>query len=244
MDDEAHEHAVASHIAYSFYENGFEAAQEELVQHLPQHSIDEELSNDQSVTLKKPLGGSIVAFRGTDPTNIYDLGADALVFLGYHRERPLPGIYTRFQAATDAYRLSRAKHGDDISTAGHSLGGTLADYVGRMHDTKAYVYNPGETPFEFARENNAAAQSSKTKVFITSVDPISISSYAHTHKEITVVPQTVGGVFGAHSRYNFLASSTKAQVKRIEPKSLHASRVLLPKFSKCELRPDLCVRGN
>ena len=239
MDGEDYEHAVAAHIAYSFYENGYEAAQEELAQRLPRHSIDEDLSDDRFVTVQKPDGGAIVAYRGTDPTNFYDLSADALVFLGYHRERSIPGIYTRFQAASDAYKIAKAKHGD-VTTAGHSLGGTLADYVGRMHNARAFAFNPGETPFEYTREKGEA---SRTKVFTTAVDPISISAYAHrTTQDITVVPQTVpGSILGAHSRFNFLITpkqSQSVQTRRLKPEPLRAPRTL------CELRPELCLKGH
>jgi len=207
MDDEANEHAVAAHIAYTYYENGYEKAQEELTRHLPDgdHSIDVELSDERSVTLTRSNGAAILAYRGTDPTNIYDLGADALIMMGYHRERPLPGIYTRFQAATDAYSLAKNKHGADVTVAGHSLGGTLADYVGRMYDVRAYAFNAGETPFEFAR-GGRSTDAGKTQLFTTDgIDPISISGYAHHNsRNIIVVPQSVSGFFGAHDRRNFL----------------------------------------
>ena len=62
------------------------------------------MSNDIGVVLERPDGTGIIAYRGTDPTNPYDLTADALILLGYNKEegKSIPG--SRFDNAENLYK--------------------------------------------------------------------------------------------------------------------------------------------
>ena len=113
--------------------------------------------------------------------------------------------YTRFQRASDHY--NRVANVYEVnSVTGHSMGGTVADFVGRRHDKKAYAYNAGETPFEFARFG--LVEPSKTTLYTTGDDPISVSGFAYrNHQKIVNVPKTVEGGYyylDSHSRLNFM----------------------------------------
>jgi hypothetical protein len=86
--DEDYEYSIASQVAYDHYYNNqnTEKTQEILDHYIEGYKVDEELSNDIGVVLERPDGTGIIAYRGTDPTNPYDLTADALILLGYNKE--------------------------------------------------------------------------------------------------------------------------------------------------------------
>jgi hypothetical protein len=239
MDDEGHEHAVISDAAYKYYEHGAEHAQNELDDFLEGYTIDPDYSDDHAVTVLRPDGSAIVGYRGTDPWNIYDIGADALILSGYHREKQNMIPYTRFQRASDHYERVAKEH-NIASVTGHSLGGTLADFVGRRFDTKAYAFNAGETPFEFARFGLVAP--SKTISYTTGTDPISASGFAYrNHQKIVQVPKTVEGGYhflDTHSLKNFLP-----QKKERKETAKTAERVAARK-KLCELFPEKCPKGQ
>lgn len=243
MDEEGYEHAVVSEAAYRFYEKGEEDAQKELDEYLEGYTIDADYSDDHAVTILRPDGSAIVGYRGTDPWNIFDIGADTLILSGYHREKMNLLPYTRFQRASDHYERV-AKEYDVSSVTGHSLGGSLADFVGRRFNTPAYAFNAGETPFEFARFG--FVEPSKTKLYTTGDDPISASGFAYkNHQKIINVPKTVEGGYyylDSHSLLNFMP-----QPKKLKPQP--KKEVAAPKQDRreerlCRLYPELCPEGD
>ena len=137
-------YAVASHVAYEYYYDGDPVlSQDKLTSMMDTYSIDENLSNDVGVVLKNNNDNSaILAYRGTDPTNIFDLNADAQLATGIDKLLP---FQTRLSRAEDMYKSVKNIY-PDVELTGHSLGGYLADYVGRTHNEKAVVFNPGLTP--------------------------------------------------------------------------------------------------
>ncbi len=240
MDDESREHAAIADAAYKVYERGFQGAQKELDSYLKGYTIDPDLSDDHAVTVLRPDGSAIIGYRGTDPYNIFDIGADALIATGYHREKTNLLPYTRFQRASDHFQRVSKEH-DVQSVTGHSLGGSLADFVGRRFNTRAFAFNPGESPFEYGRFG--LVEPSKTKAFTTGDDPISISTHAYkNHQEVVTVPKTVEGGYyylDSHSLKNFLPSKRK--------KEAFASPIVERRRREerlCRLYPELCPEGD
>ena len=141
-------YAVASHIAYEYYFDGDPVLTEDkLTSLMDTYSIDNNLSNDMGVVLKNNNDNSaILAYRGTDPTNIYDLNADAQLATGLDNLIP---FQTRLSRAEDMY-ISAKNVYPDIVLSGHSLGGYLAEHVSRTNNEKAVVFNPGLTPITTA----------------------------------------------------------------------------------------------
>jgi len=137
-------YAVASHIAYEYYYDGDPVlTQDKLTSMMDTYSLDNELSNDVGVVLKNNNDNSaILAYRGTDPTNIYDLNADAQLATGLDRLLP---FQTRLQRAEDMYNSVKNVY-PNVSITGHSLGGYLADHISRENNEKAVIFNPGLTP--------------------------------------------------------------------------------------------------
>ena len=249
MDEEGFEHAVISNAAYNFYEKGEDHAQDKIDDYLEGYTIDPEHSDDHAVTVLRPDGSAIIGYRGTDPWNIYDIGADTLILSGYHREKMNTLPFTRFQRASDHYTQVSNKY-DVSSVTGHSLGGSISDFVGRKHDVNAYAFNPGESPFEYARFG--LVEPSKTKVYTTGDDPISASSFAYrNHQKVVQVPKKVEGGYyylDSHSLMNFLPGSivtgTQGSETTKKESSEVASLIETRENRLCRLYPELCPKGD
>jgi len=144
MPDEDIPYAVASHISYEWYYDGDPVlTQDKLTSMMDTYSLDENLSNDVGVVLKNNNDNSaILAYRGTDPTNVYDLNADAQLATGLDKLLP---FQTRLSRAEDMYKNVKNIY-PNVELTGHSLGGYLADHISRENNEKAVVFNPGLTP--------------------------------------------------------------------------------------------------
>jgi hypothetical protein len=200
MDDEAYEHAEIADAAYNYHYLGVDKAQEILEQEYPGYMIDPEHSNNAGVTVLKPDGSAVVGYRGTNPFSGFDWTADLLIATGYPTigySNMIPG--TRFDVAEKLYKKASEKY-PVTSVTGHSLGGSITDYIARRHNVKGISFNPGETPLEYF----AARTPSKTKVFTTGKDPISLSAFASgNYEQVVTVPSEQTTYRGLHSLENF-----------------------------------------
>jgi hypothetical protein len=205
MDEEDYEYSIASQLSYDYFDNdnNAEKTQEILDTYMEGYTFDPELSYDNASVIVRPNGTAILAFRGTRPTNLDDLNADASILTGLHKTN-IP--HPRFTEALDHYTKVKNKY-NSVDITGHSLGGTLADYVGRSTDNKTIVFNPGETPLSTSLITGGI---SKTRVYRTNTfDIVSFSNSLYPHAEsIRVVPQTdpASSWLGSHNLTNFLPS--------------------------------------
>jgi hypothetical protein len=206
MPREDMEYAIASQLAYQYYDNNNDAdqIQRALDTYMEGYTFDSEYSNNNASTFIRPDGTAILAYRGTRPTNFDDINTDAAILAGQHRT-DLP--HPRFIEAVNHYNFVKDKY-NNVDLTGHSLGGTLADYVGRMNDEKAVVFNPGESPFSLSVI--PVSQTSKTRIYKTNTfDIVSFANSMYPHAQsIRVVPQTdpQSDWFGSHNLTNFLPS--------------------------------------
>jgi hypothetical protein len=190
VKEEDYEYSIASQLAYNHYYNNLNngKTQELLNNYMEGYTIDTQLSNDMGIVVKRPDGTAIVAYRGTDPTNIYDLTADALIALGYNKEQGIAIPGSRFDRAEQLYKSANEKY-PFVSLTGHSLGGTLSDYVGRKYGENAVVFNPGVSPVEITAERKPK---SLTRIYTTDTfDLVSqISNLYGDEVEHLIVKQT------------------------------------------------------
>ena len=200
------EYSIASQLAYDYYDNNNDAEQIQrtLDTYMEGYTFDPEYSTDNASTFIRPDGTAILAYRGTRPNNLDDLNTDAAILAGQHRTN-MP--HPRFVEAVNHYDYVKAKY-NNVDLTGHSLGGTLADYVGRMNDEQAVVFNPGESPFSLSVI--PVSQTSKTRIYKTNTfDIVSFANSMYPHAQsIRVVPQTdpQSDWFGSHNLTNFLPS--------------------------------------
>ena len=203
MPTEDMEYAIASQLAYDYYDNNNDAekTQEILDTYLENYTFDPENSYNDASTIIRPDGSAILAYRGTRPTNPIDLVVDAGILLGTHRN-PIPA--PSFIQAQRHYDQVKSQY-PNLDITGHSRGGTWANYIARANGEKAVVFNPGETPFglSYSGEN-------KTRVYRTNTfDIVSISTHAYKdYNDIRIIPQTdpQSDWFGSHNLTNFLPS--------------------------------------
>ena len=146
------QYAVLSSIAYQVYNNGKEKAGKKLNEFLPNHQLIPELSDGYSATIIKKRQDKpdeiIVAYRGTQ--NLKDAFVDLTnIAIGSPIEK-IGGIPTGyFRIAQDKYdAVKQAYPNANISTTGHSLGGSLAYYIGKKNDVRSYIYNAGSSPLD------------------------------------------------------------------------------------------------
>ena len=199
-----YEYSIASQIAYNYYDNSndVEETQEILDTYIEGYTFDPDYSYDNASTIIRPDGSAILAFRGTRPTNLDDLNADASILAGqHHTSQP----HYRFVEAENHYNFVKERF-RQVDLTGHSLGGTIADYIGRSNNERAVVFSAGETPFSLSVIPEATA--SKTRIYKTNTfDVVSFSNSLYPHAEsIRVVPQidSNDSYIGSHNLSNFL----------------------------------------
>lgn len=145
-------YAILSSTAYQVYNHGEEKAEKKLNEFLPKHEIIPELSDGYSSTIIKKRQDKpdeiIVAYRGTQ--NLKDVAVDiAQVATGSPVEK-IGGVPTGyFKIAQEKFDAVKQAHPNaDITTTGHSLGGSLAYYIGKKNDVPSFIYNAGSSPLD------------------------------------------------------------------------------------------------
>lgn len=124
------------------------------------YSLDTELSNDRAKVYTNGKQ-TLLAYRGTVPTDREDLSADKSILLNKYQD------HSSFKDAEKLYERTRDKYKDnDIHLSGHSLGGTKAIHVSKKYGVKnSTVFNPGT--------GIARMDTPNTKVYNVKGDPIS-----------------------------------------------------------------------
>ena len=113
--------------------------------------VDKELTNAREhVVAYNPNRKKLLYIsQGTDPTSIKDIATDLALGVGQLKST------ARYKEEKEALDKARAKYqvGDEnLVVAGHSLGGSIANYI-TPSGAKAYTYNPAYTPAQKVREN-------------------------------------------------------------------------------------------
>lgn len=229
------QYSIASQIAYDHYFNEFDpiATQDNLDAMIEEHTLDPENSNDVGSTIIRPDGSAILAFRGTDPKNPYDLIADAQLATGTDRLLP---YYSRLARAEELYNKVKEEYGD-VTLTGHSLGGFLADYTARKNDEQAVVFNPGLSPIT-ASIMPVPNPDKKTIVYETDqMDLISHSinvPFYSNQVEIRNITQDVGleTYLGSHNIEAFLPKERVVMEEEKEEIEVLKKEILTPQQIK------------
>jgi len=254
MDKDDEEYAIASHIAYKNYDTNQVEAQKELDDYLDGYTIDTEFGNDDiGTTIIKPDGSAIIAFKGTDFKNIYDLTADMLVSGGYHRLKTnyqfIPN--SRFSNAEDYYKIVKQKHGDNIHLTGHSLGGSVATHISSKYDHKATVFNSGETPQDL-NSPYFNSENEMIKSYIVPSDLISVSNKLFNNQNTILVERKIKKGYkyaDAHKLANFLPDKINKneinneinnEKKREKSIEIINGEICPPLYKKCNKSGDKC----
>jgi hypothetical protein len=130
-------YAIFSHSAYRYLS-------ETPIRRINEFTLHRGLSDPHSVvfTNEEKLGvvtRIVVAFRGTDPSNVQDLMTDVMILFGKETTAE------RFRyASAKIERIQELYPEVPIVVCGHSLGGSLAIHVARRYNLSAYTYNPAQ----------------------------------------------------------------------------------------------------
>jgi hypothetical protein len=88
MDANDYEYSIASHSSLMMYydnNNDADQIQKSLDTYMEGYTFDPEYSNNNASTFIRPDGTAILAYRGTRPTNLDDINADASILAGHPR---------------------------------------------------------------------------------------------------------------------------------------------------------------
>jgi esterase/lipase len=182
-------HALAAKNVYSF--KNFEAFGDKWEMD-KEHSIEGKWAT--YVSQKEP-DRAILAYKGTAPTNISDLISDLFIALGETADS------TRFQQALEAYKKVSSKY-KKLSITGHSLAGTMSQYVARATGADAYSWNAG-----WGLDANLPKYLNKyknIKIFKILSDPISLFTGFENISTMKVFDLPNKRGFSAHTVDNFL----------------------------------------
>lgn len=139
----------------------------------PGWELDTELSGPDRRVYHKD-NNAILAFRGTNPKNQRDIGAD--VALAFH----LQSYTNRFKNSLDVGKRTVAKYGkENVRVTGHSLGGSQAVYVGNELDLEGDAYSPYTS-------QSLSNRNTKVNVHIVPGDPVASSGLFVNNKNIKV----------------------------------------------------------
>jgi len=209
MPQEDYKYAIASQIAYDNYDNkgDLNDTQQKLDGYMENYYLDPEFASENSSLIVSSDGDAILAFRGTRPTNIDDIITDAGILTNQPKTDKVPD---RFIEAQRTYEEASRVY-PKLEITGHSLGGTISDYISRKNDVKSVAFNAGETPFstiDLPLNTQKKAFHYTTNTF----DLVSFSNHMYSHvNPIRQVPQVVdaGSWLGSHSLDNFLPSKSQ-----------------------------------
>lgn len=160
--------------------------------------LDKSLSNqNRSVYYNPQTKKARVAFRGTDLTNKKtrwdDIGTDILVGLG------LQDLSNRMKAARKTTDLAVQKYGkNNVTTTGHSLGGTQSMYVNRKTGVKGTGFNAGVTPIDTLTKRRFKGFTNVT------TDGDLISNWGRSIRGLSQVKRTPKDLVDRHSIIQFV----------------------------------------
>jgi len=213
------EYAILSKAAYLGGEADASRVKKQLAKQGLANTYDyvPSLSNgNHSTFFNRKTNKAVIAYRGTDLSNIKDLFTDAAIFFGVERMTP------RFADALDTAKAAQKQFGKrNVEVTGHSLGGSQALYVTSKTGIPSYAYNPGKTFERFdllSRYDDVRdffcpkcdkMNPSNTTIYTTGLDPISLNSMRADADVNYIVPRQLD----VHGIDNFIADSPLQQEK-------------------------------
>ena len=253
--------AVLSKAAYVNYKTGDTKETQKMIDDYNiGYKVVEDLTDPEYVTaINEEQQKIVVAFRGTDSTltNITDDIADIEIAAGLAETPILSYVPSRFRTGENVYKQVKEQYPDyEIYLTGHSLGGTVARYIGDRYSEKAVVFSAGATPLEPYIEKKLGTKPSTAKFYFTDTFDLLSNTSKFTEKNIRIVKtKEVNKKYftGSHDPSNYLeptrGSAANPLIKMYPPPKKEKSKRIsfvdrggaLPfERSICELRPELC----
>ena len=154
------------------------------------YELVDDLSGEHHVVYtNKDKKHSIIAYKGTDPSQWQDIKSDMYIATGTEYNSP------RFKNALYDYNSVKDKLNTPITVVGHSLGGAVANYVSDQTGAQSVTFNPGAGLGDLIQNRN----SDRKRIIRTKYDPV---SYLATLKQEGVV-EAKQHKFDPHTIDNF-----------------------------------------
>jgi hypothetical protein len=204
--------AVLSKAAYENYKtNDTKETQKMIDDYNIGYTVVEDLTEPEYVTaVNEEQQKIVVAFRGTDSslTNISDDIADLEIAAGLAETPILSYVPSRFKTGENIYKQVKEQYPDyELRLTGHSLGGTVARYIGDKYKEKAVVFSPGATPLEPFIEKTLGTKPSTAKFYVTDTLDFLSNTVRLTEKNVNIIKtKEVNKKYftGSHSMENYL----------------------------------------
>ena len=183
------------------------------------HFIVPEFSNENAITIKRPNDEYILAVRGTRPTNISDLQADAQILLNdrnNNRVNSVEKLYNSFKSENPNSKLT---------LTGHSLGAYVAHQIANKYDEPFVGFNLPASPLGIISDNLDYNTTAEHKIYLTkNLDVISsLNKYTNFADKIITLPQkqeTLPNWLGSHDIQNYLPNKKE----KLKPRMLKTKR--------------------
>jgi hypothetical protein len=179
-------------------------------------------SNENVITIERPNKEYIMAVRGTRPTNINDLAADAQILFNDKNN-------SRVKSVEEVYKSFRAEQPDaKLTLTGHSLGAYVAHELANKYNETFVGFNLPASPLGVLNSNLDYNTTAEHKIYLTSnLDVISsLNKYTKFTDKIITLPQkqkTINNWFGSHDIDNFTRNDYKTN-KKLKPKIVKTKR--------------------
>lgn len=213
--------AIISKATYDMYENGADIAGQNVARHLPNHIIDKELSDKETVVfirqrLTDETPEVILGIRGSRTVSDWVYNNPYIA-----RGVPLEGNSQRYANAENKLKQVLEKYPTSkVIITGHSLGGVISAELSKKYDIEGHAFNIGSSPMSFL--NGFPDTENQLTVYTVLGDPISISHYlGGKDRIITTAPPSISqymrGYFG-HDISLFLPNGVlKYELENINP---------------------------
>jgi hypothetical protein len=181
-------------------------------------------SNENVITIERPNKEYIMAVRGTRPSNISDLAADAQILFNEKNN-------SRVKSVEEVYKSFRAEQPDaKLTLTGHSLGAYVAHELANKYNETFVGFNLPASPLGVLNSNLDYNTTAEHKVYLTNnLDVISsLNKYTKFTDKIITLPQkqkTINNWFGSHDIENFTRNDYKTN-KKLKPKIVKTKRGL------------------
>jgi hypothetical protein len=183
------------------------------------HFIVPEFSNENAITIKRPNNEYIMAVRGTRPTNINDLAADAQILLNDKnniRVNSVEKLYNSFKAENPTSKLT---------LTGHSLGAYVGHQIANKYNETFVGFNLPASPLGIISDNLDNKTTASHKIYLTkNLDVISsLNKYTNFTDKIITLPQkqsTLPNWLGSHDIQNYLPNKKET----LKPRMLKTKR--------------------
>lgn len=210
-------------------------------------------SNENVITIERPNKEYIMAVRGTRPTNINDLAADAQILINDKNN-------SRVKSVEEVYKSFRAEQPDaKLTLTGHSLGAYVAHELANKYSEKYVGFNTPSSPIALveatinlrtkpiqtittkaisALSDKFTNKHAQHKIYLTqNLDVISsLNKYTNFEDKVISIPQkkeTLPDWFGSHNIDNF----TRSGLTNMQEAS--RTRNLAQPFRKVGFKPKI-----